>query len=129
VVGRVIGLEFEYMVGVGIVDLPDYEFQFYSRDQLAGSPQVVDTEVVARDAERLLTFATTTGSVLIVRCSCTPRSRESLRGRHLPWAQGWIGEIALAGCCTSITGRQHDGTEFVHPCAPRLLGRRCERRW
>jgi hypothetical protein len=53
-VGRVIGLEFEYMVGVGIVDLPDYEFQFYSRDQLAGSPQVVDTEVVARDAERLL---------------------------------------------------------------------------
>src|SRR5918996_6530872 len=61
------------------------------------------------------TFATTTGSVLIVRCSCTPRSRESLKGRHLPWAQGWIGEIALAGCCTSITGRQHDGTEFVHP--------------
>lgn len=54
VVGRVIGLEFEYMIGVGIVVLPDHEFQFYSRDQLAGSPQVVDTEVVAADAERLL---------------------------------------------------------------------------
>ena len=54
VVGRVIELEFEYMVGVGIVDLPDYEFQHYTRDQLAGTPQVVDTEVVARNAESLL---------------------------------------------------------------------------
>jgi hypothetical protein len=53
-VGRVIGLEFEYMVGVGIVNLPDYEFEFCSRDQLAGLPQVVDSEVIARDAERLL---------------------------------------------------------------------------
>jgi len=41
--------------------------------------------------------------------------RGSSRGRCLPLSQGCIGEIDLAGCCTNILRRQHDGTEFVHP--------------
>ncbi len=54
VVAKVLDLEFEFMVGVGIVDLPDYEFRYYTREQLAGSPHVVDTEMLARDAEQVL---------------------------------------------------------------------------
>jgi hypothetical protein len=77
----------------------------------------VTSPVATSSTSSRSTFAITTDSVLTVRCSFTPRSTESSRGHHLPWAQGWIGEIDLAGCCTSITGRQHDGPEFVHRSA------------
>ena len=54
VVAKVLKLEFEYMIGVGIVDDPDHEFRYYKRDELVGSPHVVDTGALARDSQKLL---------------------------------------------------------------------------
>lgn len=54
VVGAVLDLGFEYMIGVGIVDLPDHEFEVYTRDELRGASQVVDCDQLAVDAEERL---------------------------------------------------------------------------
>jgi hypothetical protein len=49
----VLDVEFEYQVGVGIVDDPDFEFRYYTRAELVDRPRHVDTQEIARDAERL----------------------------------------------------------------------------
>lgn len=54
VVEQVLELEFEYMVGVGVVDDPAFDFRFYSRDDFKGTSRMVDTEQIAQDAQRLL---------------------------------------------------------------------------
>lgn len=54
VVEQVLGLEFEYMVGVGVVDDPTFDFRFYSRDDFKGTSRMVDTDQIAQDAQRLL---------------------------------------------------------------------------
>ena len=54
VVDQVLELEFEYLVGVGIAQVPDHQFRYYSPDELESSGDVVDVERLARDAERLL---------------------------------------------------------------------------
>jgi hypothetical protein len=54
VVEAALDLEFEYMVGVGIVDIPDYEFEIYSREELGGASDVVDIDRLASDAEERL---------------------------------------------------------------------------
>lgn len=54
VVKSVLALEFEYMVGVSIIDLPDYEFEIYERDELRRASPVVDIERLSADAEEKL---------------------------------------------------------------------------
>lgn len=54
VVAKVLDLEYEFMIGVGIIDSPDHEFRYYTRNQLEGTPHVVDTELLAQDAEQVL---------------------------------------------------------------------------
>jgi len=51
VVDPVLELEFEYLVAVGIVDEPGYEFAHYSPERLAGESKVVDCQRLAQDAE------------------------------------------------------------------------------
>ena len=53
-VEAVLALEFEFMVGVGIVDLPDYTFEIYRPDDFDGESRVVDIERLAKDAEAKL---------------------------------------------------------------------------
>lgn len=54
VVEAVLAIEFEFMVGVGIVDLPGYNFEIYEAGELQGESQVVDVERLAKDAETML---------------------------------------------------------------------------
>ena len=54
VVETVLALEFEFMVGVGIIHLPDHNFDIYEPDELAGESQIVDVERLAKDAENRL---------------------------------------------------------------------------
>ncbi len=54
VVRLVLDLEFEYMVGVGIVDDPNRGFRYYSRDDFGTASSDVDTDKIAQDAQRLL---------------------------------------------------------------------------
>jgi hypothetical protein len=54
VVRAVLRLEFEYQVAVGIADAPGFEFEYYSPEELAGAPRVVDIERSSQDAERIL---------------------------------------------------------------------------
>ena len=71
--------------------------------------------VATSSASSRSTFAITTDSDLPVRCNSNHRSEESSKKHHFPLTQRCVGEIDLAGCCTNIMRRQHDGTEFVHP--------------
>ncbi|MDQ3660160.1 MAG: YbjN domain-containing protein [Actinomycetota bacterium] len=64
VVAPVLELEFEYLVGVGIVEDPGYEFRYYSPERLAGKSKVVDTESLAQDAERMLGILTETAEAV-----------------------------------------------------------------
>lgn len=52
VVEAVHALEFEYLDGVGIIDLPEHVFETYLRDELRHELPVVDTERLASDAEQ-----------------------------------------------------------------------------
>lgn len=54
VVERVLNLEFEFMVAAGIVDVPDYDFDYYSPEDLQDVGDIVDTQRLAQDAERFL---------------------------------------------------------------------------
>src|SRR5918996_1605628 len=71
--------------------------------------------VATSSASSRSTFAITTNSDLTVRCNSNHRCEKSSRKHRFPLTQGCVGEIDLAGCCTNIMRRQHDGTEFVHP--------------
>jgi len=61
-VAAVLELEFDYMVSVGIIDEPRYELSYYSPTKIRGAPNVVDTDLLARDAERFLGIPTETAS-------------------------------------------------------------------
>ena len=80
----------------------------------------VTSPVATSSTSSRSTFAITTDSDLTVRCHSPHRSEKSSQKHRFPLPQRCVGEIALAGCCTSITGRQHDGTEFVHPSGSRF---------
>lgn len=54
VIEQVLDLEFEFLVGVGIVDDPTYNFRYYSVEELEDAERVVDPERLSRDAERIL---------------------------------------------------------------------------
>ena len=54
VVESVLALEFEFMVGVGIIDLPAHVFEIYVRDELLNEAPVVDHERLGADAEQRL---------------------------------------------------------------------------
>ncbi len=56
IVEQVLDLEFEFMIGVGIVQVPDHEFRYYSPEELQHVGNVVDTERLAQDAERFFTI-------------------------------------------------------------------------
>ncbi len=53
-VTRVLQLEFEYMVGTRIIDLPDYEFEIFRPEEFAGRSDTVDTEYLAVECEQRL---------------------------------------------------------------------------
>ena len=57
-------LEFEYLVGVGIVEDPGYEFRYYSPERLAGKSKIVDTQKLVQDAEQMLGTATETAEAI-----------------------------------------------------------------
>jgi len=65
------------------------------------------------------TFAITIASGLTAPCNFRHRSRKSYRGRRFPMTHACVDEIDSEDCCTNTMGRQHDGTEFVHP-SPKL---------
>jgi GTP pyrophosphokinase len=77
VVRLVLDLEWEFMVGVGIVDEPDHEFAWYHPDGLAALPAVVVEEDLVADARRLL------GVRPDVAQAVFEREREFLRLRGL----------------------------------------------
>lgn len=54
VADQVLGLEFEYMVGLGIIDEPGFDFRYYSRDDFVSESSYVDTDQIAQDAHRFL---------------------------------------------------------------------------
>ena len=66
VVEAVLMLEFEYMVGVGIIEMPDYEFQLFRSDELQQAPRgEVDIDLLAQTAEEKLgIFSETALSIL-----------------------------------------------------------------
>jgi hypothetical protein len=54
-VRQVLALEFEYMVGAGIITgVDDFTFGVYEPAELRGASKVVDTDRLARDAEERL---------------------------------------------------------------------------
>ena len=54
-VQAVLDLEFEFMIGVGIVEgANDYQLRHYSRDELTSLPPEVDIQRLAQDAETRL---------------------------------------------------------------------------
>lgn len=54
VVRQVLELEFEFLVAAGIVHAHDYELRYYTSDELHDVGNVVDTQRLAEDADRLL---------------------------------------------------------------------------
>lgn len=52
VVEAVLTIEFEFMVGVGIIDLPNVELLTFSREELRDAPPIVDTDQLAVEAEQ-----------------------------------------------------------------------------
>ncbi len=56
-VDAVLTVEWEYMVATGIAEKPqdalEWEFRYYQRGELDGAPRHIDTDRIARDAERL----------------------------------------------------------------------------
>jgi hypothetical protein len=65
IVLAVLELEFEYMVAVGIVDLPDYDFNHYSPERLAGAPKMIDPDLLAHDAEEMLGIPASTAAEVL----------------------------------------------------------------
>lgn len=54
VVEAVLALEFEFMVGVGIIDLPNYGFEIYEPEELRAREPIVDVQALSTDAEEKL---------------------------------------------------------------------------
>ncbi len=61
-VAAVLELEFEYMIAVGIVDVPGHEFHYYRPDELSDAPPEVDCDRLAQDAELILGIPTETAN-------------------------------------------------------------------
>ena len=66
VVEAVLALEFEFMVGVGIIELPEEDLRLFTREELRHRSPVVDIEELSLEAEdRIGVFCEVAKMVLI----------------------------------------------------------------